>query len=223
MESLMHCYFHESEPASRVCAKCRKSICEACFHTEYPDYCWSCGLDYDNSLGEREESMELPRIFLTPAARYAIRKLAAAGGSWMGVTILGSFVVGLVFHGGLTMAAWLFSYFSIAVIYTYGLACAIVVDLVHRFAIGIPNRARAVIYASLGIAFPGVMYLLDSRPGLLNHPLNMLIGGCAAVLFWYIEQWKDREQTQFVMALFTLCGPLIHLILEIARYARDLR
>ena len=147
----MNCYFHESRPAVCACTRCKKELCEACYHTTYPEYCWSCGLDYDNSLEEKEQGIEIPRWMRSAPAQYAIIKLAAAGGSWIGVTVAGSIVLG--FYGApIGFAAIFFTIFSICVVYTYGLACAVLVDLTGRFVVKMSSVVRAVVLAVLGAA-----------------------------------------------------------------------
>lgn len=98
-----------------------KSLCQDCIHSEYPEYCWSCGLDYDNSLVEKVNSFEIPRFFQGDAIQYLLVKLAAAGGAWIGITIIGCLIWGLLGANEISSIAFFFSFFSICIIYTYGI------------------------------------------------------------------------------------------------------
>ncbi len=210
----MNCFFHDTQPSNRACARCRKQLCEDCYHTTYPNYCWGCGLDFDNKLEESEQGMVLPQWLQGAPAQYAIVKLAAAGGSWIGVTVVGSFVLGL-FGALVGFAAVFLAIFSIWVVYTYGLSCAVLVDLAGKFTLKMSNIVRMVVYAVLGAAFPWLTTLFSDGNGLYHHPLNTLFGSVAALLFWGVERLRHKTSLIHALAIVSLIVILIMLAMII--------
>jgi hypothetical protein len=211
----MNCYFHDSKTYIKTCINCKKNICEDCYHTDHSDYCWSCGLDYDNSLIENVKSFELPRILQCNIAQYILLKLAAAGGTWIVLTILGCFIFGLLGADEITPIALYFSIFTISITYTYGITCAIIIDLFNRFIRKTSRVITALIFLFFGIIFPWLMYLIDHYSNILNHPFNMLFGGIAAFLFFSIQQFIKRKEFIFILATLSSIIPLIYLTLMI--------
>lgn len=208
----MNCYFHDTLLSVRVCARCRKQLCEDCYHSAYPDYCWGCGLDFDNSLEELEKGMVIPWWLQSAPARYVMVKLAAASGSWIGVTVAGSVVLGL-FGVPIGLAAVFLAIFSICVVYTYGMACAVVVDWIGRFAVKMSSVVRAVVYAVLGAAFPWLVNLLSDGSGLFHQPVNTLFGVAAALLFWSVERLREKQSLIIGLATVGTIIPIIVFIL----------
>lgn len=214
----MNCFFHETQPSVRTCARCEKPLCGECYHTTYPEYCWTCGLDYDNSLEKREQEMALPPWLQSVPAQYVLGKLAAAGGAWFGVTLVGSFVLGFM-GAPIGETAVLFAIFAIWIVYTYGMACSVLIDLFHRYVLKITSVGQAVVYTVLGAAFPWWVNLISDGSGPFHHPINMLTGAVAALLFWGIERLREKP----LMIGLAIMGTIIPIIVFVMSMMREMR
>ncbi|WP_276357659.1 hypothetical protein [Cohnella caldifontis] len=208
----MNCYFHASNAAVHTCVRCKKELCGECIHSEYPDYCWSCGLDYGNSLDEKP--FELPRFAQGRIGQYILVKLAAAGGSWLVFTLIACLVIGLAFDSAaVPLFAIYASFYSICVTYTYGLACAVIIDILQRW--GLDASKRYDLYAGLllGMAFPWLMKLLVHQPHILNLPIHMLSGAVVAYTFYSIQQKRHKKAFIFFLAILSSIPPIFYLLL----------
>lgn len=165
-------------------------------------------MNYDNSLEEREQGIAIPQWLQSVPAQYVMIKLAAANGSWIGVTAVGSFVLGLL-GVPIGLAALFLAIYSIWVVYTYGLVCAVLVDLIGKYALKMSSVVRAVVYAVLGAAFPWLVNLLIDGSGLFYHPINTLLGVVAALLFWGVERLRKKQPLMIGLATVGSIIPII--------------
>lgn len=74
------CYYHEATSSSTLCRYCEKPLCDDCLHREFPEYCWSCGLDFANGeLKRKRKRYVLPaRLAFLRRPAFRISVLAAA-------------------------------------------------------------------------------------------------------------------------------------------------
>jgi hypothetical protein len=83
----MNCFYDETKEATKHCIHCNKAICNECYHSDYPEYCWSCGLDHDNRLENAEKDFQFPKMF--------DNKMVHNGGFYLFFGFLFQFVVEL--------------------------------------------------------------------------------------------------------------------------------
>jgi hypothetical protein len=128
----MYCHYHESSEAVKSCARCSKQLCGECYHTEFPDYCWSCGLDHSNALVEREKEFQVPAQLTSTKGVYIVRKLASAGGTYFAIALIPA---GLFAFWSVEAAFWVAVIAGAAassVTYTYGIAYSMLVDWIMK-------------------------------------------------------------------------------------------
>ncbi|WP_239614537.1 hypothetical protein [Cohnella mopanensis] len=72
------CYYHPSVDFSKVCVYCDKPLCDDCVHKDYPIYCWSCGLDFDNgNLAKKPKPFVIPlRLQFVRSKKFIVFSIA---------------------------------------------------------------------------------------------------------------------------------------------------
>lgn len=129
----MKCFYHENNEVIKYCIHCNKAICNECFHSEYPEYCWSCGLDYDNSVGNAEKSFRFPMFFYNKYIFYILHKLFSAFGSCLTFTILMTVLFGLLGANELNSIPIFIGLLTSVLVYTYGITISLLIDFAARY------------------------------------------------------------------------------------------
>lgn len=214
----MYCYFHEKSESIKTCSTCDKRLCDRCYHTEYPDYCWSCGVDHDNSLGNNK-GIQLPKALTGKPGRYIQLKLAAAGGTYISIAVLAFFISGLFGFQDASLLALLAAVYASISAYTYGIASSLVID----YMVNLQGKMRfryleACLYVGFGAVFPILISLLDGlrswRIGVFPIFIGSLfdlriwgiaIGAIGGLLFYFVHFYLTRRQTDalFPISLIT--------------------
>ncbi len=149
----MQCHYHEESEAARSCSRCAKPLCAACVHSEHSDYCWSCGLTYENELEERKKAFKVPAWAMSGGGAYVFRKLAAAGATYVAI---GSIFALLFAAASLEAASWaglIAGGIASMVTYTYGIGYSALVDGIAKAARLGRWPVRPVLYAVGGVIY----------------------------------------------------------------------
>jgi hypothetical protein len=196
----MNCYFHEANESIQICMKCNKPLCRDCIHTEYPEYCWSCGLDYDNSFF-RDPGIQMPRFFEKPIVFYILRKLFSATGSCIIFTFLFCIYFWAIGMSEVTSIAFWVALFTSLVVNTYGIISSLLIDITTRF-IRILNRWYfiVILYFILGSLFPIIFNLQNG----FSRPANMAFGTIASLIFWGLQNKKIKKELVIILGLLSL-------------------
>lgn len=200
---MSHCHYHEANEAVKACAGCGKQLCVSCLHTDYPDYCWSCGLEHSNDLVEREQAFQVPSVLRGTLARYVVMKLAAAGAAYMSLAL---FFGLLGFLGGLRGAMYVFAMtamISMNVLYTYGIAYSLLADWVLKLAKMDNVYVGAMVYGIGGVLFPYVWAMGESSA----PPFFFVIGVLCSLVFYGMQRIfrpEHRDRSRWIVALITL-------------------
>jgi len=166
---------------------------------EYLEYCWSCGLDYNNSLFSTQ-GFQLPALFENRIVLYLLRKLFSA----LGACIIFTFLMGIGFEtlvgSGVYVAMWV-GIITSTVVYTYGIICSILIDLASRF-IRILQKwySVGIIYLILGLIYP---FIFDLSNG-FNKPINMIFGIIVSLIFWGLQNEKVKKEMVIIIGLISL-------------------
>lgn len=198
----MQCHYHEENTAIRSCSRCAKPLCETCVHKEYPAYCWSCGLDRENEMAEAEKAFRVPGWALGGAGAYILRKLAAAGGTYVAIGF--AFLLMFAFAGvdefplvGLVAGA-----IASSVTYTFGIAYSALVDGVAKLARSERWPVRPVLYALGGLLYVTVWPHVVSFRAIADTVLYLVCAG----IFLSCDRWfrsPRRRVASFAVAIVT--------------------
>ncbi|MBO9596522.1 MAG: hypothetical protein J7559_01685 [Cohnella sp.] len=208
---MSHCHYHEASEAVRACERCGKQLCEQCFHADYPDYCWSCGLAYSNDLVEREQAFHVPPVLRGTVVRYVAMKLAAVGATYMSLALFFG-LFGLI--GGLRGALYVFAVtalISMNVLYTYGIAYSLLADGFLKLAKKDNVYLGAIAYGIGGVLFPYVWSWGESSA----PPSFYVIGVLCSLVFYGMQRIfrpEHRHGSRWIIALITLVPASLLLI-----------
>lgn len=213
----MPCHYHEADEAVRACAGCGKQLCEQCFNADYPEYCWSCGLEHSNDIVERDKAIRRPAWLSGPTGTYVIAKLAAAGGTYIAVSLIIAVIFGALDLDVLIVAGVLAAFFSTGVIYAYGIAYSMLVDGMMRISGLKPGILEAVLYLVGGMIFP-LLIEMDVHLGIKIYDPSGIV---SALIFYGMNRWfmKRRHHTStLAVASTTLVPAMIIMLLHVVGY-----
>ena len=211
---MSRCHYHEASEASQACARCGKLLCEQCLHTDYPEYCWSCGLDHSNELVEREQALRRPEGLSGPTGTFIIAKLAAAGGTYVALSVAIGVILGVMDSQALLLATIMAAYFSAGVIYTYGIVYSLLVDVMTKFIRLKLAIVEAMLYFIGGLIFPQ-MIQMKVWLGQGAYDWSSII---SALIFFGMNRWfmrrRDRTST-LAVAIVTLIPAMILMLVYV--------
>ncbi|MFC5528727.1 hypothetical protein [Cohnella yongneupensis] len=208
----MQCHYHESSEAVKSCAKCGKSLCEQCYHTDLPDYCWGCGLDHSNAEVEREKGMQVPASLQSGVGAYVVLKFAAAGGTYMVVSLLLTLVFMLA-GPTVAMAVGLITALTVSSItYTYGIVFSMLADWLLKGVQLDKKIYPALLYGIGGALYP---YLVHMVVG-LSFGFSVIISIISALIFCGVQGYfkpQRRRLSALIVAIvaFITAGFLLTL------------
>ncbi|WP_239616808.1 hypothetical protein [Cohnella mopanensis] len=190
----MNCYYHETIEATKPCIQCKKALCNECFHSEYPEYCWSCGLDHDNRLGNAELDFQIPKWLENTIVFYILHKLFSALGSCFIFSIIMCVIFGFFRFDAILLFVGLL---TSSIVYTYGIITSLLIDFAARYM-----KTMRVwyfnggLYLLFGLLFPFIEKLNIVMPlhvG-IDKPVSAVLGGFVALLFFMLQTIKMNKK-----------------------------
>jgi hypothetical protein len=204
----MNCYYHEIKEGTHQCLHCNKVLCIECIHSEYPEYCWSCGLDHDNRVASQEKSFRFPRIFYNKYIFYLLHKLYLAFGTCFIFTVLICLVSVLFGTNEIESLIFFVGLFGGVIIYTYGIIISILIDFISKFNKRISRwYIKGCLYLMFGLIFPIIMNQNIS----LNQFTISIIGGVVSIIFFSFQKLKISKRAIIFFGLLSFI-PIIFLI-----------
>jgi hypothetical protein len=204
----MNCYYHETKEATKHCIHCNKAICSECYHSNYPEYCWSCGLDHDNRLGNAEKDFQFPKMFDNKIIIYIFHKLLSAFGSCLIFTLLMCILFGIFGANEMDSVVFFVGIFTATIVYTYGIIISLIIDFAARYINSIRLwYINGGFYLFFGLLFPFVVVLNNG----FNQLTNSIFGGIVSLIFWGLQKSKINKKLITSFGLLSLL-PIIILI-----------
>ncbi|QMV40047.1 B-box zinc finger protein [Cohnella cholangitidis] len=203
----MNCYYHETSEATKYCIHCKKALCDECFHSGYPDYCWSCGLEHDNNLGAAEEDYPYSKWFENSIVLYSLRKLFAALGSCFIFTIFMFIWFGFLGVDEVEAVVMYVGLFTSMIVYTYGIIVSLLIDFAARYIQSLRVwYFNVTMYLVVGLLYP---FFADLNVGIhLNIGFDKstfaIVGGIVSLLFVGLQRSKIKKELIIIGGLISL-------------------
>lgn len=198
----MNCHYHEENAAVRTCSRCAKPLCETCVHAEYPEYCWSCGLEQENESAEREKAFRVPGWILGGTGAYLFRKLAAAGGTYVVIGLAFALLFGFAGIDASYVAGIVAGTIASSVTYTFGIAYSALVDGAAKLARLERWPVKPLLYALGGLLYVAVCPLIVSFGTIADTVLYLV---CAVIFLGFDRLFRSprRRVASFAVAAVT--------------------
>jgi hypothetical protein len=207
----MSCTYHDNVDAIRCCVRCNKAICNECTHSIFIEYCWSCGLDYDNELEEAGKSFKFPKIFENRIIFYILHKLFSAFGACLIFTLLLSILSSAFGFNELITPAVYIWLITAAIVFTYGIIVSMAIDFLLRIFEWLRKWYITLgLYLLCGYTLP---FIVDLSVG--NNQFISVFGGIVSSIFFGLQKIIISRNLIISIGLFSLIPLFIMLLISV--------